>query len=45
MTWLADLILIAHFAFVLFVVGGLALIWIGAVAGWRWVRNARMYCD
>lgn len=39
MTWLADLILIAHFAFVLFVVGGLALIWIGAAAGWRWVRN------
>ena len=39
MIWLADLILIAHFAFVLFVVGGLALIWIGAVAGWRWVRN------
>lgn len=39
MTWLADLILIAHFAFVLFVVGGLALTWIGAVTGWRWVRN------
>ena len=39
MTWLADLILIAHFAFVLFVAGGLALIWIGAAAGWRWVRN------
>ena len=39
MTGLADLILIAHFAFVLFVVGGLALIWIGAAAGWRWVRG------
>jgi hypothetical protein len=39
MTWLADLILIAHFAFVLFVVGGLALTWIGAAAGWRWVRS------
>jgi len=28
-----------HFAFVLFVVGGLALIWFGAAAGWAWVRN------
>ncbi len=39
MSWLADLILVVHFAFVLFVVGGLAMIWIGAAAGWRWVRN------
>src|SRR5687768_1390366 len=39
MSWLADLILAVHFAFVLFVVGGLALIWIGAGARWRWVRN------
>ena len=37
---LADLILVVHFAFVSFVVGGLALIWIGAAAGWRWVRNS-----
>ena len=36
---LADLVLILHFAFVIFVTGGLALIWIGAVAGWQWVRN------
>ena len=36
---LADLILIVHFAFVAFVVGGLALIWIGAAAGWKWVRR------
>ena len=36
---LADIILLFHFAFVLFVVGGLALIWIGAAAGWSWVRN------
>lgn len=35
----ADLILVVHFAFVLFVVGGLALIWIGHAAGWRWVRS------
>jgi len=39
MSWLADLILIAHFVYVLFVVGGLALIWIGAAASWHWVRN------
>ena len=36
---LADAVLIVHFAFVLFVVCGLALIWIGAAAGWEWVRN------
>lgn len=40
-TFLADAILVVHFAFVTFVVGGLAAIWIGAVAGWRWVRNFR----
>ena len=40
-TLLADLILLVHFGFVLFVVGGLALVWIGAAAGWRWVRNFR----
>ena len=36
---LADMVLILHFAFVLFVAGGLAMIWLGAAAGWRWVRN------
>ena len=36
---LADAILLLHFGFVLFVVGGLALVWIGAAAGWAWVRN------
>lgn len=35
----ADAILIVHFAFVAFVVGGLAAIWLGAALGWRWVRN------
>jgi hypothetical protein len=39
MQWLAELLLIVHFAFVLFVVGGLALIWIGGAAGWHWVCN------
>jgi hypothetical protein len=38
-TLLADIVLVVHFAFVVFVVGGLALIWIGATAGWEWVRN------
>jgi hypothetical protein len=41
MPWLADFVLIVHALFVLFVVGGLALIWIGAACGWRWVRNYR----
>lgn len=38
---LADCILVVHFAFVLFVVLGLPLVWIGAAAGWQWVRNFR----
>lgn len=38
-TLLADIVLVVHFAFVLFVVGGLALTWIGAAAGWPWVRD------
>jgi hypothetical protein len=36
---LADVVLVVHFAFVLFVVGGLALTWIGGAAGWQWVRG------
>lgn len=36
---LADIVLVVHFGFVLFVVGGLAAIWIGAAAGGSWVRN------
>lgn len=35
----ADVVLVCHFAFVLFVVGGFALILAGAALGWRWVRN------
>lgn len=38
-TFLADLILIVHFLFVAFVVGGLGATWLGAWLGWRWVRN------
>jgi len=39
MLLLADLILVVHIAFVLFVVGSLPLIWIGAGTGWNWVRG------
>jgi hypothetical protein len=38
-TLLADAILVVHFAFVLFVVGGFAGILAGAALGWQWVRN------
>ena len=36
---LADTVLILHFSFVLFVVGGLLVTWIGYFARWRFVRN------
>jgi len=36
--WLADTVLIVHVVFVLFVVGGFALILAGA-GRWGWVRN------
>jgi hypothetical protein len=39
MTFLADLVLIAHFLFVSFVVGGFALILAGAALSWSWIRN------
>jgi len=35
----ADALLVLHFAIVLFIVGGLVLVWLGAALGWRWVRN------
>lgn len=35
----ADAVLVVHVLFVGFVVGGLALIYIGFFLGWRWVRN------
>ena len=37
MRWLADLVLVLHFAVVAFVVGGLLAIWVGRWQGWRWV--------
>jgi Protein of Unknown function (DUF2784) len=36
---LADTVLVVHFAFVLFVVGGFALILLGAALSWAWIRN------
>ena len=36
---LADAILLIHFLFVLFVLCGLVLTWVGAWRGWRWIRN------
>lgn len=39
MTLLADIILVTHFLFVAFVVGGLAVILIGAALKWTWIRN------
>ena len=35
----ADALLAAHFAIAAFIVAGLLLTWVGAAAGWAWVRN------
>lgn len=36
---LADLVLLLHASFVLFVVGGLVATWAGAALGWGWIMN------
>ncbi|WP_428852656.1 DUF2784 domain-containing protein [Imbroritus primus] len=36
--WLADAVLLVHALFVVAVVGGLLLIWIGAWRKWQWVH-------
>ena len=36
---IADAILLVHFAIVLFIVGGLLAVWLGAALGWQWIRN------
>ena len=36
---LADLMLLLHASFMVFVIAGLALVLLGGVRGWRWVRN------
>lgn len=38
-TVLADLIMVAHFLVVAFIVGGLTVVWIGHFRGWHWIRN------
>ena len=35
----ADALLVLHFAIAAVVIGGLVLVWVGAAAGWAWVRN------
>ena len=37
---MADAILVVHFLIVMFIVGGLLAVWIGAALRWRWVRNS-----
>jgi hypothetical protein len=36
---IADAILVVHFLIVLFTVGGLIAVWLGAALGWRWIGN------
>lgn len=36
---LADIALITHVAFVVFIVGGLLAILLGGLRGWNWIRN------
>lgn len=38
---LADVVLVAHVGVVLFIVGGLVLVFAGARLDWAWVRNIR----
>ena len=35
----ADALLVLHFAIAAFILAGLILVWVGAAAGWGWVRN------
>lgn len=37
--FVADLLLVIHASFVVFVIAGLALIFIGHARSWQWVRN------
>jgi len=39
MIWLADAVLVMHALIALFIVGGLAAIWVGSGLDWEWVRN------
>jgi len=35
----ADALLVLHFLIAAFIVAGLVLVWIGALARWAWIRN------
>jgi polyferredoxin len=35
----ADALLVLHFLIAAFIVAGLILVWIGALARWSWIRN------
>ena len=35
----ADFVLVLHFRIAAFIVVGLILVWIGALAGWAWIRD------
>lgn len=35
----ADALLVVHFVIAAFIVGGLLLVWVGALFEWHWVRN------
>jgi Protein of Unknown function (DUF2784) len=37
--WAADAVVVAHLAYVLFVILGLLFIFIGRLLSWNWVRN------
>ena len=37
-SFLADIVLITHFLYVLFVIGGLILVWAGWFMKWQWVK-------
>jgi len=39
MIWLADAVLVMHALIALFIVGGLAAIWVGSLLDWQWVRH------
>jgi hypothetical protein len=36
---LADIILVLHFLYVSFVIGGLLAVWTGVFFRWQWIRN------
>ena len=36
---MADALLVLHFLIAAFIVAGLILVWIGALAHWAWIRN------